>query len=67
MENQFNQHISKIIKIIKSCENTHQLLGAKRVINNFENFWLSKNPNVYLYVSRLQKLYKLKLNHIHDK
>lgn len=67
MGNKFNQHINKIVKIIKSCENPNQLLGAKRVINNFEKFWINKNPNVHLYVSRLRKLYKLKSNHLHDK
>jgi hypothetical protein len=42
----FDQHISKINKIINSCTTSEHIESAKQVIKNFVDYWKTKNISV---------------------
>ena len=56
-------HITKIAKVIKSCETDEHLLCAKKLINNFAKYWSNKPIQTYLtYFSVLYKHQKRVIN-----
>jgi DNA-directed RNA polymerase len=42
----FDQHISKINKIINSCITVEHIESAKQVIKNFIDYWKTKKINI---------------------
>jgi uncharacterized protein YaaR (DUF327 family) len=62
----FDQHISKVNKIIHSCTTTEHIDSAKQVIKNFIDYWKTKNISVktlrhYLHHFNTLIYFKLKL------
>lgn len=41
-----DQHISKINKIINSCNTIEHISSAKQIVKNFVDYWKSKNLNI---------------------
>jgi hypothetical protein len=57
MEDLFTLHIKKIAKVIKSCKTDEHLLCAKKVINNFVNYWGYKPVKIQTYLTYFSVLY----------
>jgi uncharacterized protein YaaR (DUF327 family) len=62
----FDQHISKINKIIHSCITVEQVNSAKQVVKNFIDYWKTKKISIktlrhYLHHFNTLIYFKLKL------
>ena len=62
----FDQHISKINRIINSCVTFEQVTSARQVIKNFIDYWKIKNISTktlrhYLHHFNTLIYFKLKL------
>ena len=66
MQELFDQHISKINKIINSCTTVEHIESAKQIIKNFIDYWKLKKINIktlrnYLHHFNTLIHFKLKL------
>ena len=57
MKDLLTLHITKIAKVIKSCETDEHLLCAKRIINNFVKYWRNKTAKLNTYLIYFSVLY----------
>lgn len=67
MLSSFDQHISKINKIINSCTTHDHILSAKQIVKNFVDYWRQKGKSVKVirhYLKHFNTLISFKLKKI---
>jgi len=64
MEQSIKRHYAKIIRVISSCITYEHILSAKRLVENFSNYWGSqgdeyrKHLDTYIFIKRNLILYE---------